>query len=151
MPLIDVTFQFPRDSYTSLQIGDIGFYTQMTGVLASGFQINQTFGSDPLVFMGPVKAIDNTTSLANGTLTTSITFEMDDEIEQPTSEEYIFFSKNDRVRSQNGDLQSNTLFGAANVNAASPLGYYSSIKFSNASSDKAELYAVNCEVSESSK
>jgi hypothetical protein len=151
----DVTYQFPRNEYTSLQIGDIGYYAAMQNADVGGFKVNNPDAEIPLELMGPVKVIDHTTSLSDGTLTTSITFEMDPYTEQPTVENYIFFAKNDRVRIPQGGggalLSPQTNLGSVGINAASPLGYYASVKYVNNDSAKAEMYATTCEVSESSK
>ena len=150
----DVTYQFPRNQYPSLQIGDIGYYAAM-GNPTGGFEVNNPNAETPLELMGPVKAINRTTSLSNGTLTTTITFEMDDETEQPTANnQYIFFVKSDRViiQGQTGlQLLDGTNQGAVGINGVSPVGYYASVKYVNNDTSKAEMYATSCEVAESSK
>ena len=150
----DVIYQFPRNQYPSLQIGDIGYYAAM-GNATGGFEVNNPNAEAPLVLMGPIKAIDHTTSLSNGTLTTTITFEMDDETEQPTANnQYIFFVKSDRVRIQGPlgpQLLAQTNQGSVGINGVSPVGYYASVKYVNSDTSKAEMYATSCEVAESSK
>ena len=150
----DVTYQFPRNQYPSLQIGDIGYYAAM-GNPTGGFEVNNPNAETPLELMGPVKAINRTTSLSNGTLTTTITFEMDDETEQPTANnQYIFFVKSDRViiQGQTGlQLLDGTNQGAVGINGVSPVGYYASVKYVNNDTSKAEMYATSCEIAESSK
>tara|TARA_Y100001938_G_C7741240_1_gene259414 strand:+ start:40 stop:489 length:450 start_codon:yes stop_codon:yes gene_type:complete len=147
----DVIYQFPRNQYPSLQIGDIGYYAAM-GNATGGFEVNNPNAEAPLVLMGPIKAIDHTTSLSNGTLTTTITFEMDDETEQPTANnQYIFFVKSDRVRTAFNTLSGSTNDGAVGINGVSPVGYYASVKYVNSDTSKAEMYATSCEVAESSK
>ena len=83
--------------------------------------------------MGPVKGIDNTTSLADGTLTTSITVDMFESINEPTTENFVFFRKDDTA------------------NMSSLLGYYSIATFINNSRSYAEMFAASCEMNESSK
>ena len=150
----DVTYQFPRNQYPSLQIGDIGYYAAM-GNPTGGFEVNNPNAEVPLELMGPVKAIDHTTSLSDGTLTTTITFEMDAFTEQPTANnQYIFFVKSDRViiQGQTGlQLLDGTNQGAVGINGVSPVGYYASVKYVNNDTSKAEMYATSCEVAESSK
>ena len=150
----DVTYQFPRNQYPSLQIGDIGYYAAM-GNATGGFEVNNPDAETPLELMGPVKAIDHTTSLSDGTLTTTITFEMDAFTEQPTANnQYIFFVKSDRViiQGQTGlQLLDGTNQGAVGINGVSPVGYYASVKYVNSDTSKAEMYATSCEVAESSK
>ena len=149
------TLQFPRSQYPSLQLGDLGYYAVMnseeltdadgipTGesiiVETGGFQTNNP-GED-FMELGPITLIDNTTSLADGTLTTSITFNMPGSTEEPTLIDFIFFSKNDKSNSGQ----------ATNVNKASPLGYYAKAKFICTDSSKAEIFSASCEVNESSK
>lgn len=51
----------------------------------------------------------------------------------PTQNDYVFFSKNNEI------------------NMSEVLGYYAEVKFVNDSTDRAELFAVASEISESSK
>jgi len=150
----DVTYQFPRNEYPSLQLGDLGYYAAMQGAEIGGFQVNNPDAEEPLVLMGPIKAIDHTTSLTDGTLTTTIIFEMDAFTEQPTTDNYIFFVKSDRVRIPGPlgpQLLTQTGQGAVGINGVSPVGYYASVKYVNTSSSKAEMFATSCEINESSK
>ena len=150
----DVTYQFPRNEYPSLQIGDLGYYAAMQNAEVGGFKLNNPNAAESMVFIGPVKAIDHTTTLSDGTLTTTITFEMDAQTEQPTVDNYIFFAKSDRIRIMVGGvpvLPAQTAQGSVGINTVSPIGYFGSAKFVNNSSSKAEMYATTCEVSESSK
>jgi hypothetical protein len=154
MPVTDVTYQFPRNEYPSLQIGDLGYYAAMQNAEVGGFEVNNPNAAESMVFIGPVKAIDHTTTLSDGTLTTTITFEIDVETTQPTVDEYIFFAKSDRIRimvAGNPVLLAQTNQGSVGINTVSPIGYFGSAKFVNGSSSKAEMYATTCEVSESSK
>ena len=104
-----------------------------------GFQTNDE--NEDFVEIGEILSIDNTTSLSDGTLTTSIEFDIDPSVELPTLIDFIFFSKNDK---------SNTGINT-NVNKTSLLGYYAKARFRNTDSNKAEIYTVNTEVNESSK
>ena len=149
------TLQFPRSQYPSLQIGDLGYYAIMnseaildnngepTGdaviVNTGGFQVNNP-GED-FMDLGPILSIDNTTSLADGTLTTSITFDKPGYIEDPTLIDFIFFSKNDK----------STGGPATNINKSSLLGYYAKTRFVCGDGGKAEMFSASCEISESSK
>ena len=150
---MSVTIQFPRTQYPSLQVGDIGYYAvmntnevQVSGgenieVVATtgGFQTNNE--DQDFVELGEITSIDNTTSLSDGTLTTSITFDIQNNVEPPTLINYIFFAKNSR--SSNG--------AHTNVNRSSLLGYFAKVKFTNNSTKKIEMFAASCEVDESSK
>ena len=125
-----IILQFPRAEYPSLQIGDIAYYAKMDTPLA-GFQRNDS--AEDFITIGSVKSIDDTTSLSDGTLTTSVTCNIDPGIEEPDTTTFVFFSKDNTV------------------NMSSLLGYYGSAKFKNNSTTEAELFSVGCEISESSK
>ena len=143
-----IILQFPRSQYPSLQVGDIGYYAIMNSeeingntfiTETGGFQTNNE--DEDFVEIGEILSIDNTTSLSDGTLTTSIEFDNDPSVELPTLVDFIFFSKNDK-----SSTGINT-----NVNKTSLLGYYAKARFRNTDSNKAEIYIVNTEVNESSK
>jgi len=141
----DLIIQFPRADYPSLQIGDTAYYaimdttetgnddgtTTVTVNDVGGFNINNP--DEDAVLMGPVKTIDHTTSLEDGTLTTSITVIIGASVTEPTVSDFVFFRK------------------SPETNLASVLGYYGSAKFANNSGDPAELFSVSCEITESSK
>ena len=131
MAATDISLKFPRTDYPSLQVGDVAYYAVINADESGGFQINTS--TEELVEIGSIKTIDNTTSLSDGTLTTTITCNIDDGTDTPTSSNFILFAKDNTV------------------NMTSLLGYYGSAKFKNNSSDKAELFSVGCEISESSK
>lgn len=145
------TLQFPRSQYPSLQVGDLGYYAVMTSedldgdgeadivVETGGFQTNDP--SEDLMDLGPILSIDNTTALADGTLTTSITFDKPGYIEDPTLIDFVFFSKNDKSFSG----------PATNINKSSLLGYYAKAKFVCADGNEAEMFSASCEINESSK
>jgi hypothetical protein len=144
----DIIIQVPRTQYPSLQINDIGYYAIMQDDLIGGFNLNNPAANNDtgLVQIGPITAIDETTSLSDGTLTTSITMTIDEFTEEPTEFTYIFFSKNDRQVLPDG-----TLMDSAQLNMTSPLGYYAQARFSCNDSSKAEIYSASCEIAESSK
>ena len=125
-----IILQFPRAEYPSLQVGDIAYYAKM-GTPLAGFQRNDS--EESFTTIGSVKNIDDTTSLSDGTLTTSVTCNIDADTEEPDTTTFVFFSKDNTV------------------NMSSLLGYYGSAKFKNNSTTEAELFSVGCEVSESSK
>ena len=125
-----ITLQFPRSQYPSLQVGDIAYYAKM-GTTTAEFQINDN--AEDFIEMGTVTAIDNSTSLSNGTLTTSVSCNISNDILPPTTSEFIFFTKDNMV------------------NCSSLLGYYNSVVFENTSTRKAEMFAASCEISQSSK
>jgi len=121
-----ITIQVTRTDYPSLQIGDTAYYSNVTSTAG----INTSSGFTKI---GLVKGISNATALDDGTETTTLTCEIDESTVVPTTSDFIFFSKDNKV------------------NLTSLLGYYASIKFKNNSTSKAEMFSIGCEISESSK
>jgi hypothetical protein len=121
-----ITIQVKRTDYPSLQIGDTAYYSSTTS--SAGFNTSNSFTK-----IGLVKGISNATALDDGTETTTLTCEIDDSTPVPTTSNFIFFSKDNKV------------------NLTSLLGYFASTKFVNTSTAKAELFSVGCEIAESSK
>ena len=126
MATVDTTIQVTRTEYPSLQVGDIAYYANTTSL--GGFD-----KSDNLTKIGVIKNINNTSSLDDGTETTTLTCEIDTATPAPTTSSFIFFSKDNKV------------------NLASLKGYQATVKFKNNSTARAEMYAASCEISESSK
>ena len=122
----DITIQVTRTDYPSLQIGDMAYYSSTTS--SAGFNTSNSFTK-----IGLVKGISNATALDDGTETTTLTCEIDDATPVPTTSNFIFFSKDNKV------------------NLTSLLRYFASTKFVNTSPTKAELFSVSCEIAESSK
>tara|TARA_B100000902_G_C27208009_1_gene862742 strand:+ start:855 stop:1229 length:375 start_codon:yes stop_codon:yes gene_type:complete len=121
-----ITIQVKRTDYPSLQIGDTAYYSNITS--SAGFSTSNSFTK-----IGLVKGISNATALDDGTETTTLTCEIDEDTVVPTTSDFIFFSKDNKV------------------NLTSLLGYFASTKFVNTSTAKAELFSVGCEIAESSK
>ena len=132
-----LTFDF-TDISGSLEIGDIGYFTSNTNTLG-GFTTAIT--ADIIAF-GVVQDI------SRDTIPQTVTFAWDDSpiaigniggqitystIQIPYQGDYIFFGKSEVV------------------NSSSLLGYYAEVKFVNDSEEKAELFSVGSEISESSK
>ena len=133
MATVSITIQITRADYPSLQVGDIAFYVSpnpLPSANTSGF--TNTDGNSP-VKMGEITSINNTTSLDDGTETTSLVCNIDDSTEAPSTSDFIFFSKDNKV------------------NLTSLLGYYASVKFKNNSTSEAEMFSTACEINESSK
>ena len=82
----DLILQFPRADYPSLQVGDVAYYvdTETTG----GFTVNDN--ATDLTLMGNVRVINHSTSLDDGTLTTSITVFIGDNVTEPNVNNFIF-------------------------------------------------------------
>ena len=116
----------------SLQIGDTVYYgiIQSSGGLGSIFAPEYTFKTSNSIFeIGTVKSI----LLDQENNKTVLLAEKPGYINPPPTNSFIFFSK-DNV-----------------VNVSALKGYYGQMKFVNTSNEPAELYAVSCEVTESSK
>lgn len=124
-----LTIHLPRSEYPSLQVGDILYSGTVNSDTSGGFSTVTTNPSS----IGAIKTIDNTTSLENGTLTTTITLDVSDTTTSPTVNDFLLFKKDSKV------------------NTTSLLGYYGSAKFKNNSKEKAELFSAACEINESSK
>ena len=122
----DITIQVTRADYPSLQIGDTAYYSNVTST--AGINTSSSFTK-----IGLVKGLSNTTSLDDGTETTTLTCEIDTTTVIPTTSDFIFFSKDNKV------------------NLTSLLGYFASVKFVNNSTTKAEMFTASCEINESSK
>ena len=122
----DISIQVTRTEYPSLQVGDTAYYSNTSSL--GGFD-----QSNSLTKIGVIKNIDNTTSLDNGTETTTLTCEIETTTPAPTTSSFIFFSKDNKV------------------NLASLKGYQATVKFKNNSTVRAEMYAASCEINESSK
>jgi len=122
----DITIQVTRADYPSLQIGDTAYYSNITST--AGFNTSSSFTK-----IGLVKSINNATALDDGTETTTLTCEIDTTTPVPTTSDFIFFSKDNKV------------------NLTSLLGYFASVKFKNNSTSKAEMFSIGCEIAESSK
>ena len=121
-----ITIQVPRADYLSLQIGDTAYYSNITST--AGINTSNSFTK-----IGLVTGINNATALDDGTETTTLTCDIDEATVVPTTSDFIFFSKDNKV------------------NLTSLLGYFASVKFKNNSASKAEMFSVGCEIAESSK
>ena len=131
--MASITIQVTRTDYPSLQVGDIAFYISpnpLPSANVSGFQ--NTDGYSPIK-IGKITSIDSTTSLDDGTETTSLICNIDDSTEVPTTSDFIFFSK------------------PIEANESSLKGYYADVTFENSSNTKTELFAISSEVASSSK
>ena len=129
MATVSITIQVSRADYPSLQIGDIAFYATPNDDVAGFKNADQ----NDITKIGEITSIDNTTSLDDGTETTTLTCNINTSTAIPTTSDFIFFSKDNKV------------------NLTSLLGYYASVKFKNGSTAKAEMFSAACEINESSK
>lgn len=140
MPSITLTFPDLNDS---VQRGDKTYYvpTQNHTVTDGGYTQSSSTGAftedqsgnptqayglqNNIVEIGIITAIDR----VNNTITTTI----DAGTVRPTTNDFIFFSKDNRA------------------NMSSLLGYYAEVKLKNNSKTDGELFAIGSEIVESSK
>jgi len=121
------TVQIPRGQYPSLQVGDKILYFTLGSV--GGFDVTDNDGT----FIGTLESINNTTSLDDGTETTTLVVGNVNANANPSLNDFIYFTKDETV------------------NMSSLLGYFAKMQFKNNEKLKAELFTVSTEVSESSK
>ena len=118
MPTLQFTFS--NQLNVSAQIGDVAYYVPTS--TSSQFEVN----SSDIVEIGTITQIDsNGLGFSCSTTLASAMY--------PSSSDYIFFAKNNKVN------QSNTL------------GYYAKVRLKNNSKEKAEEYSVAADCFESSK
>ena len=126
------TIYLPRQSYPSLQVGDKLYKLDNTTSTTNDF--TYFVDSSPEI-VGDITNIQNGTVQVglNVTLATVLTVEVEDDVDQVTTTDYLFFQKDNRA------------------NTSSLVGYYGSATFENNATGKAEMYSASCEVSQSSK
>ena len=113
---------FTSDVNTSLQVGDIVYYSPTIPAVGSGFNTIPAVGS--IVTFGVVTAIYNDGQVAPPIAPYSIMVMYDDSVltgTQPPVGSYIMFSKNKEI------------------NSSSLIGYYADIEFRNYSKEKIEF------------
>jgi hypothetical protein len=133
MPIIDLTF--PNDINVSVQFNpgattadpkgaDIIYFTPTNTVgIHNTADVDPTTGNAAIVELGPVRAI-------NGNV---ITVYYDTGATLPGSGDFIMFAKH------------------RGANMSSLLGYFAKFRIKNNSTDKAEMYSISVDITESSK
>jgi len=122
-----ITLTFSNDpQQTGVTVGDIVYYIDTTSVASLG-GFNTTSNLDNIVQIGAVSGFGGTTGAYTIAVTNSLAIDL------PTTNDYIFFSKNNSVE------------------LSSIKGYFASLKFVNDSTDYAELFQVGVGATESSK
>jgi len=140
-----------RAQYPSLQIGDILFYVNSNNnELTGGFN---TSTNNTAVKIGKITNIESGQTNTPGVMVDEnageftefsnagfmsvifITCEVDNSTPLPlvSNSAFLFFQKDNKV------------------NSTSLLGYFAKMQFKNNSTERAELFTVSCEISESSK
>jgi hypothetical protein len=145
MPIASI--EFPNPVNTSLQLGDLVYYSLLTSNVNNNFQTATTSSMVKLgVVVGPIESeLDDNGNPLNPSTFGTFLFEppsgnhlvnvlYDDAIvSPPTGGEYIMFEKDKQV------------------NSSSLIGYYADVLLSNDSKTKIELFSLGSEVTESSK
>ena len=129
MSTVSITIQVPRSDYPSLQIGDTAFYVPTTpksefstGELSNVIRLGEI--TEVLLGQRMIKVMWDNINVA-----------------APVASDFIFFAKDRKV------------------NTSSLVGYYAEVQFKNNlngidqnnPTDRAELFAVSSEITESSK
>jgi hypothetical protein len=116
----NLIFSFSEELNASIQVGDVAYFVRTSET--SEFQVN----SSDIVEIGVVIAVDsdNRRFTSNSTLPPS---------SYPSSDDYIFFAKNNKV------------------NQSNVLGYYAKVQLKNNSMSEAEIFAVSADAFDSSK
>ena len=126
MPIYQVKFNFPIESLnSSLQVGDIIYYVP-TPPNSTPYDVGSLSNVQEY---GVLTAI--TEILIQGVAAFRLT--IDSRLSTPITSNYLMFAKDKKI------------------NTTSLAGYYADIKFVNNSIDKAELFSVGSEITESSK
>jgi hypothetical protein len=135
MPI--VTINFKHEINTSVQVGDIAYYIK-TSPVGTSQEWAQTTTPHDSADREDIREIGPITEIALNTLTDStILCDMSNYLSglygPPATRDFIMFSKDNKV------------------NLGSLVGYYSKIKLRNSSKERAELFSVNSDFTESSK
>ena len=116
MPVL--TFQFNNELNVSLAVGDTAYYVPTNS--SAQFQVN----SSDIIEIGVVTIVQTTSFSCNTSLPA---------VEYPSPQDYIFFSKDNKV------------------NQSNVLGYYAKVQLKNNSKAEAEIFNVSANVFDSSK
>ena len=117
----NITLNFPFDINVSAQTGDTAYYVPTT--TSASFNVN----SSSVVEIGIIQAI------TPGVPSSMVVFTTLLPALYPNNGDFILFSKDNKA------------------NLSSMLGYYTKVKIVNNSKEKAELFKVSADYSESSK
>mgnify|MGYP003121275182 CR=1 FL=1 len=123
MPNITFTLTHPLNQAIQPGTNDIAYYADTSSYpLANSNTIDF---ADTVVELGPIVAVNFPQK--------TITCDVPNSAVLPTSNDFVFFSKDNRA------------------NMASLLGYYAEVEVKNNSTEKAEIFAMGSEIFESSK
>ena len=119
-----VLLPFSQDpQLTGIQVGDTAYYVDTSNIATTG-GFSTTSSLNNIIEIGVVSGFSGTYNI-EVTVTNAITL--------PTTNDYIFFSKDNKA------------------NLSSLLGYYADVKFKNDSTIEAELYSIGMDTFNSSK
>ena len=124
MPNITFTFSYPLNQAIQPGTNDIAYYANTSSYPLSNSS-SVSYADNTHVELGPIIAVN----FANK----EITCDVSANVVLPTTNDFIFFSKDNRA------------------NMSSLLGYYAEVEIKNNSTIKAELFSVGSEIFESSK
>tara|TARA_R100000322_G_scaffold129873_1_gene85968 strand:+ start:513 stop:941 length:429 start_codon:yes stop_codon:yes gene_type:complete len=142
MPLIELFFEEQTFAPASLQVGDMVYYVSGQSLLNFGTNLPIiTTSSNPADIFNAPDITEQQAMVTIGTVD-EITFSgggfyvicnISSDTTPPTTTDFILFAKDNEVNI--GDIK----------------GYFGKTKLINNSTEKAELYAISCEIAESSK
>ena len=142
MPLIELFFEEQTFAPASLQVGDMVYYVSGQSLLNFGTNLPIiTTSSNPADIFNAPDITEQQAMVTIGTVD-EITFggggfyvicNISSDTTPPTTTDFILFAKDNEVNI--GDIK----------------GYFGKTKLINNSTEKAELYAISCEIAESSK
>ena len=127
MPLIELQFPNNTGAIPSLQVGDIAFYASGTNISDTGGFNNFSLSEQNLVTIGTITSVSTT----SGTI--EIICNISSHTTPPTTTDFNLIAKDNTE------------------NLSVLVGYFGTAKFINDSTEKAELFATSCEITESSK
>ena len=133
MPLVTLVFQ--HELNVSVQIGDVAYYIDTDPVGPT----KEWAASTTPHFTGPQSGIIKIGTIVNliqgvpSTIVCDMPLSIFSQFGLPQPDDFIMFSKDNKV------------------NLSSLLGYYAEVKFTNNSTDEAELFSVGANIFESSK
>ena len=140
MPIVTLTFN--HEINASVQVGDVAYYvhTFPVGTSQQYPNISSSFPQTPphdsadredIREIGPIESILSAPTIS--TITVDMSNVLSALYGPPTQDDFIMFSKDNKV------------------NMGSLAGYYSNVRFRNSSKERAELFSVAADFSESSK
>ena len=136
MPIVTLTFN--HEINTSVQVGDTAYYihtfpvgTTQPWITNSTPPPHDSADREDIREIGPIESILSAPTIS--TITVDMSNILSTLYGPPAQDDFIMFSKDNKV------------------NMGSLAGYYSNVRFRNSSKERAELFTVAADFSESSK